>query len=170
MTIQVDDSGASEGISYSTRPGGSVLFNASDFNHRNQHGPAELAAAGAVAGIGNLHRTGKIAVGYEGDVVPSTGSPYYLTGSPGIDQLTFVPQSGYQGTATINYTGYGAGGDALLHLGGLVAVVFVIEGAPAGGGELKAHIIQRGPGDLPAPLSPAPTIRRQSPSNLPATA
>ncbi|MCI9118171.1 MAG: S-layer homology domain-containing protein, partial [Flavonifractor sp.] len=41
----------------------------------------------------------------------STGSPYYLTGSPGIDQLTFVPQSGYQGTATINYTGYGAGGD-----------------------------------------------------------
>lgn len=228
VTIQVDDSGASEGISYSTRPGGSVLFNASDFNdmcrevtgaslnyvrfelpassrgtlyykydsdkpaevkestsyyrsgsgrlldditfvsNSNFAGTVEISYTGYSSGSGQFSgsvlitvaapraetiyltagsapiqlssaafrqacgtvltqglsyvrftslpdtRAGRLyenyvdaASGYQA----STGSPYYLTGSPGIDQLTFVPQSGYQGTATINYTGYGAGGD-----------------------------------------------------------
>lgn len=228
VTIQVDDSGASQGIRYSTRPGGSVLFNASDFNdvcrevtgaslnyvrfelpassrgtlyyrydsdkpaevkestsyyrsgsgrlldditfaaNSNFAGTVEISYTGYSSGSGQFSGSVLITVAapraetiyltagsspvqlssasfrqacstvltqgltyvhftslpntnagrlYENYVdaasgyQASTGSPYYLSGSPGIDQLTFVPQPGYQGTVVIAYTGYGAGGD-----------------------------------------------------------
>lgn len=228
VTILVDESGASQGIRYSTRPGGSVLFNASDFNdacreatgaslnyvrfelpassrgdlyykydsdkptevkentsyyrsgsgrllddvtfvaNSNFSGTVEISYTGYSSGSGQFSGSVLITVAapraetiyltagsspvrlssasfrqacgtvltqgltyvrftslpdtnagrlYENYVdaasgyQASTGSPYYLSGSPGIDQLTFVPQPGYQGTAVISYTGYGAGGD-----------------------------------------------------------
>lgn len=40
----------------------------------------------------------------------STGTRYYRSGTPSIDQLTFVPRSGYQGTVVIGYTGVSVGG------------------------------------------------------------
>lgn len=228
VTILVEDSGDSQGIRYSTRPGGSVLFNASDFNdvcrevtgaslnyvrfelpassrgnlyykydsdkpaevkestsyyrsgsgrlldditfvaNSNFAGTVEISYTGYSSGSGQFSGSVLITVAapraetiyltagsapvrlssasfrqacgtvltqgltyvrftslpdtnagrlYENYVdaasgyQASTGSPYYLSGSPGIDQLTFVPQPGYQGTAVIGYTGYGAGGD-----------------------------------------------------------
>lgn len=40
----------------------------------------------------------------------STGTRYYRSGTPSIDQLTFVPKTGYQGTVVIGYTGVSVGG------------------------------------------------------------
>lgn len=39
-----------------------------------------------------------------------TGTRYYRSGTPSIDQLTFVPRNGYQGSVTIGYTGVSVGG------------------------------------------------------------
>lgn len=40
----------------------------------------------------------------------NVGARFYRSGTPGIDQLSFVPRGGYQGTATIGYTGVGVNG------------------------------------------------------------
>lgn len=40
----------------------------------------------------------------------NTGARFYRAGAPGIDQLTFVPRGGFQGTATIGYTGVSTSG------------------------------------------------------------
>lgn len=40
----------------------------------------------------------------------SAGTRYYCAGSPSIDQLSFVPRSGFQGTAVIGYTGVSTDG------------------------------------------------------------
>ena len=40
----------------------------------------------------------------------NTGTRFYRTTSPTIDQLTFVPKGGYTGVATIGYTGVGVDG------------------------------------------------------------
>lgn len=38
------------------------------------------------------------------------GARFYRSGNPNIDQLTFVPRNGFQGTATIGYTGVSTSG------------------------------------------------------------
>lgn len=40
-----------------------------------------------------------------GGTQAGTNTRYYRSGTPNIDQLTFVPRSGYEGTAVIGYTG-----------------------------------------------------------------
>ena len=41
----------------------------------------------------------------------STGTRFYVSGSPGIDQLTFVPERSFQGTVSLYYNGFSAGGE-----------------------------------------------------------
>ena len=40
-----------------------------------------------------------------------TGTQYYVSGTPGIDQLSFVPRGGFTGTATATYTGVSTSGE-----------------------------------------------------------
>lgn len=50
---------------------------------------------------------GRLYSGYNGfgtGVQVNTGTPYYASGSPSIDQLSFVPRGRYNGTVTIGYT------------------------------------------------------------------
>lgn len=42
----------------------------------------------------------------ETGVPVSTGTNYYVNRAPAIDQLTFVPKAGFQGTVTLPYSGY----------------------------------------------------------------
>lgn len=42
-----------------------------------------------------------------------TGTQYYVSGTPGIDQLSFVPRGGFSGTAAAAYTGVSASGETV---------------------------------------------------------
>lgn len=48
--------------------------------------------------------------GYGTGTEVATGTRYYRAGSPSIDQLSFVPYGGFNGTATITYIGYSRDG------------------------------------------------------------
>lgn len=41
----------------------------------------------------------------------STGTQYYVNGTPSIDQLTFVPRNTFQGVASLSYTGFSTSGE-----------------------------------------------------------
>ena len=59
-------------------------------------------------------KQGRVYVGYNGigtGVAAKTGTKYYRAGSPSIDQLSFVPYGGFNGTATITYIGYSSYGE-----------------------------------------------------------
>lgn len=59
---------------------------------------------------------GKLYLNYSGfgtGAQVSTGTRYYASGSPGVDQISFVPRSGFEGTAEIAYTGYSSSGEAM---------------------------------------------------------
>ena len=110
VTIQVDDSGASEGISYSTRPGGSVLFNASDFNDMCRE--VTGASLNYVRFELPASSRGTLYYKYDSDkpaeVKESTS--YYRSGSGRLlDDITFVSNSNFAGTVEISYTGYSSG-------------------------------------------------------------
>lgn len=60
--------------------------------------------------------TGKLYRDYDGfdtgtQVV--TGTQYYVSGTPGIDQLSFVPRGGFSGTAAATYTGVSTSGETV---------------------------------------------------------
>lgn len=57
-----------------------------------------------------------------------TGTQYYVSGSPGIDQLSFVPRGGFSGTATVTYTGVSTRGE---QVSGRIS--FVVSGSGASG-------------------------------------
>ena len=57
---------------------------------------------------------GHLYIGYSGlntGSQVSTGTRYYVSGNPTIDQLSFVPRGGFQGTAVLSYEGYGTDGE-----------------------------------------------------------
>lgn len=57
---------------------------------------------------------GHLYIGYTGlntGSQVSTGTRYYVSGNPTIDQLSFVPRGGFQGTAVLVYEGYGTDGE-----------------------------------------------------------
>jgi len=43
----------------------------------------------------------------------TTGTRYYVAGSPNINQISYVPQYGYQGTFSLTYTGSDSSGDSV---------------------------------------------------------
>lgn len=49
--------------------------------------------------------------GYDSGTQAVTGTPYYVSASPGIDQLSFVPRGGFSGTAYAGYTGVSTSGE-----------------------------------------------------------
>lgn len=58
--------------------------------------------------------TGKLYRDYNGfdtGIQVVTGTQYYVSGTPGIDQLSFVPRGGFSGTATATYTGVSTSGE-----------------------------------------------------------
>lgn len=58
-------------------------------------------------------KEGRVYSGYNGigtGTEVKTGTKYYRAGSPSIDQLSFVPYGGFNGTATITYIGYSSNG------------------------------------------------------------
>ena len=58
-------------------------------------------------------KEGRVYSGYNGigtGTEVKTGTRYYRAGSPSIDQLSFVPYGGFNGTATITYIGYSNNG------------------------------------------------------------
>lgn len=58
-------------------------------------------------------KAGRVYSGYNGvgtGTEVKTGTKYYRMGSPSIDQLSFVPYGGFNGTATITYVGYSSNG------------------------------------------------------------
>ena len=49
--------------------------------------------------------------GFETGSQVVTGTQYYVSGTPGIDQLSFVPRGGFTGTAVATYTGVSTSGE-----------------------------------------------------------
>lgn len=60
---------------------------------------------------GNYGRLYRDYSGFDSGTQVVTGTPYYVAGTPGIDQLCFVPRGGFTGTAAATYTGVSASGE-----------------------------------------------------------
>lgn len=109
VTIRVGS--GSTAINYQTAYGKAVTFQTGDFNSASQ------AATG-----GNLSYVrfslpsssqGTLYYNYENgryDSTVSSSKNYYRTSSPYLDEISFVPASGYTGTVSFSYTGWSVGG------------------------------------------------------------
>ncbi|MCM1149562.1 MAG: S-layer homology domain-containing protein [Butyricicoccus sp.] len=66
--------------------------------------------------------------GYDSGTQVVTGTPYYVSASPGIDQLSFVPRGGFSGTAVATYTGVSTSGE---RVSGQISFVVASAGSSA---------------------------------------
>jgi hypothetical protein len=106
----------SEIISYSTGAGKPVTMNASGFTsafYINSDGRAlsYVTFEPPSASFGKLYYNYTSPVKY--DYAVTADKKFYTTASPFLSNVTFVPQEGYAGTFTLNYTGYTSGGSSV---------------------------------------------------------
>ena len=105
--------GGSEGsVRYSVPRNQLVRFYSEDFNDASRRAISETLN---YIRFGSLPSSsaGTLYVDYSNSssVRVSTGTRYYRDSNPLISNITFVPASGYTGTVSIPYTGYGNSGD-----------------------------------------------------------
>ena len=114
VRITVRGSGTSGTLSYSTSQGSAVNFSAEDFDsacrdlterHLN-YVRFDLPSASVGTLRYNYNSSSSI-----GSAV-SSGSSYYRSSSPYLSNVSFVPASGFSGTADIRYTGYDTSGQS----------------------------------------------------------
>ena len=104
VTVQVGNE--TETIRYTTDANVSVGFRASDFNTACQD--ATNSTLNYVRFT--LPSSSRGTLYYNGSKATSNQN-YYRSSSPYLDQISFTPASGYNGTVTISYTGWATSGD-----------------------------------------------------------
>lgn len=97
-------------VMYSSTEGAVVHFLASDFNHYHPN-------LRSVSFTPPLESRGTLYYNYSNESQPGTkvtsGTQYYRTGSPAIDQVSFVPAPGFEGSVAIAYQGTDTNGRAI---------------------------------------------------------
>lgn len=124
ITIQAAGSsggGGADAISYSTGYQEAVLFDDADFNELSQwetdrnldYVRFELPSASQ----GTLYHNYR--ANSSSNTKVSANSRYYRSSSPRLDQVAFLPASGFHGTATVDFTAYATDGS---HFSGTVEI------------------------------------------------
>ena len=110
VSIQVGDSADSGDISYTTAKNKAVSFRASDFNAfcKDQ---TDYSLDYVRFSLPSSSK-GKLYYKYDesGQKTVSSSTSYYRSDSPSIDDVSFVPASGFTGKVTIDFTGYNTNG------------------------------------------------------------
>ena len=114
-TVEVDVSGSSsDTISYTVRQGSSVRFNVNDFDSMCQDETGDRLSYVRFtlpsSSRGTLYYNYSSSGSYGSKVSSSTG--YRRTSSPYLDDVSFVPASGWAGTVSISFTGYSTAGES----------------------------------------------------------
>ena len=103
-------SGTVNSINYSTKKGIPVTFSTTDFSSATSKSLSYVKFTLPSSTYGKLYYNYTASLG-SGTAV-SAATKYYKSSSPYIFSVTFVPNSNFTGTATINYTGYSTDGDS----------------------------------------------------------
>lgn len=111
VRVTIQDS-ASGGVSYSTKQDAPVNFSADDFDQvcrdQTDRNLDYIRFTLPSSSVGTL-RYNYSSSSSSGSAV-SASSSYYRSSSPYLSNITFVPASGWTGTANIDYTGYDTSG------------------------------------------------------------
>jgi hypothetical protein len=102
-------------ITYNTDAGKSVRMNANDFAnafYTNSDGKALSYVTLQIpsASYGKFYNLYTSPTHY--DSLVSSGQKYYVSASPYLSNISFVPQEGYTGSFTVTYTGYTSSGSS----------------------------------------------------------
>ncbi len=112
VTVDVDSTSSSGTLSYSTRKNTAVRFDVDDFNTRCDNETGQwlnyVTFTLPSSSYGTL-RYNYSSSSSTGSTV-SSSSNYYRSSSPYLDNVYFVPASGWSGTVDISFTGYSTGG------------------------------------------------------------
>ncbi|MCD7948243.1 MAG: S-layer homology domain-containing protein [Oscillospiraceae bacterium] len=117
IKISVDDDDSTSGdVTYTAKKDVVVTFSASDFNDYCQD---ETGSNVNYITFSSLPSSsyGKLYYEYDEDSgdydsAVSTSKKYYRSSSPYIDDISFVPKSGYTGTVSINFSGKSTGSES----------------------------------------------------------
>ena len=110
VTIQVRDTSDTGSVSYETSKNEPVSFRAADFNSACKD--ATDYSLDYVRFSLPSSSKGKLYYKYDesGQKTVSSSTSYYRSDSPSIDDVSFVPASGFTGKVTIDFTGYNTNG------------------------------------------------------------
>ena len=108
VKIAVASTGSSLTISYTINEGEQITFDSADFNsvcnNITDYNLSYVKFTLPSSTYGILYYDYISSSRYDSKVASTT--KYYRSSSPDLDDVTFVPKSGYIGTITITYTGY----------------------------------------------------------------
>ncbi|WP_312637207.1 S-layer homology domain-containing protein [Oscillibacter sp.] len=112
VTVDVDSTSSSGTLSYSTRRDTAVRFDVDDFNTRCDDETGQwlnyVSFTLPSSSYGTL-RYNYYSSSSTGSSI-SSSTNYYRSSSPYLDNVYFVPASGWSGTVDISFTGYSTGG------------------------------------------------------------
>lgn len=112
VTVRVGNAVSGTTVSYNTGKNTSVTLNADDFNtvsrNRSGYNLNYIKFTLPSSSTGTLYYNYRSSGSYDSKVSSSTS--YYRSGTPALSNVTFVPYSGYLGTASISYTAYDTDG------------------------------------------------------------
>lgn len=109
ISVKVDTENVEEAddITYSVRNDSYLTFTASDFNSESRNATGEKLDYIRISSISSGYLYYKYdSYDDDNESITSGGRYYYDDGDRYIKYISYVPRSGYSGTATIEYTGY----------------------------------------------------------------
>lgn len=141
-TVTIYVSGSSAGgtgdINYTSSSGKKVTFSASDFNDLskklNDENLSYVRFTLPSSSEGTLYYNYSSSSSYDSKV--SSNTKYYRSSTPSISKVSFVPKSGFSGTAEVDFTGYDVDGDTFK---GVVSIR-VRDGGSSSKGDLDYEI------------------------------
>lgn len=111
ISIKVDTENVelADDITYSVRNDSYITFSASDFNTESRNATGEKLDYIRISDVSNgylYYKYDSYYDDYENERITTGGRYYYDDGDRYIKYISYVPGSGYTGTAVISYTGY----------------------------------------------------------------